>query len=58
MPVLAVAGRQSVAGRLGSALRDRAEHLSEVLVEECGHFVAEEAPGPFHEALSRFLPAA
>lgn len=57
MPVLAVAGRQSVAGRLGSALRDRAEFLNEVLVEACGHFVAEEAPGPFHEAVRRFLPA-
>lgn len=55
MPVLAVAGRQSVAGRLGSALRSRSAHLSEVLVEACGHFVAEEAPGPFHDAIRHFL---
>ncbi|MDF9792206.1 pimeloyl-ACP methyl ester carboxylesterase [Methylorubrum extorquens] len=57
MPVLAVAGRQSVAGRLGSALRSKSTHLNEVLVEACGHFVAEEAPGPFHQAVRRFLSA-
>lgn len=57
MPVLAIAGRQGVGPRLSEALRAEADRVESVIVEECGHFVAEEAPGPFREALSRFLTA-
>lgn len=57
LPILAIAGRQGVGLRLSEALRAEADRVESVIVEECGHFVAEEAPGPFREALSRFLTA-
>lgn len=55
MPVLAIAGRQGVGPRLAEALEGRSERLSRVVVEECGHFVAEEAPEVFRKELVRFL---
>jgi pimeloyl-ACP methyl ester carboxylesterase len=55
LPILAIAGRHGVGPRLAEALRAEADRVESVIVEECGHFVAEEAPGSFREALRRFL---
>lgn len=53
--VLAITGRQSGADRLGKALRGKSEDFREVILEECGHFVAEEDPNSFHEIVDRFI---
>ncbi|WP_232629820.1 alpha/beta fold hydrolase [Methylobacterium sp. Leaf118] len=55
MPVLAIAGRHGVGERLAEGLAGRTERLSRVVVDECGHFVAEEAPEVFRRELARFL---
>lgn len=55
MPVLAIAGRQSVGARLAEALRPTADRLTAEIVEDCGHFVPDEAPDLFCSALLRFL---
>lgn len=55
MPVLAIAGRHGVGTRLAEALRPRARALSSVIVEESGHFVADEAPEAFWREVERFL---
>lgn len=57
LPVLAVAGRYGVGPRLAEALRDYTDDLRSVIIEESGHFVAEEAPSAFQQALMRFLTA-
>lgn len=57
MPVLAIAGMQGVGSRLSDALREEAGELVSVTLENCGHFVPEEAPDRFHDAVSRFLTA-
>ncbi len=54
MPVLAIAGRHGVGTRLAEALRPRARALSSVIVEESGHFVADEAPEAFWREVERF----
>jgi pimeloyl-ACP methyl ester carboxylesterase len=57
MPVLAIAGRQGVGSRLAEALRPIADDLASEIVEDCGHFVPDEAPDRFCAALLRFLSA-
>ena len=57
MPVLAIAGRHGVGNRLAEALRPQASALSSIIVEESGHFVADEAPEVFCREVERFLAA-
>ena len=57
MPVLAIGGRHSVGGRLAETLGRHADNPSSLVVEDCGHFVAEEASDEFCDALVRFLTA-
>lgn len=55
MPVLTIAGRQSVGEKLSQALRDEAPNLVSVVVDQSGHFVAEEVPDLFCTHLEDFL---
>ncbi|CCJ07241.1 alpha/beta fold hydrolase [Methylocystis sp. SC2] len=55
MPVLAIAGRHGVGERLADALRPQATNFSSVIVEDSGHFVADEAPAQFCAQLEEFL---
>lgn len=57
MPVLAIAGRHGVGERLADALRPRTTNLRSVIVEDSGHFVADEAPEYFCEQIGGFLSA-
>ncbi|MCC0808179.1 alpha/beta hydrolase [Methylobacterium sp. W2] len=57
MPVLAIAGRYGVGSRLSDALKGEASSLTTVIVEESGHFVAEEAPDAFQRAVAQFMTA-
>ncbi len=54
MPVLSIGGRDSVGEQTTDALRPHADHLAG-LVSPTGHFVAEEAPEWFLNALRSFL---
>jgi pimeloyl-ACP methyl ester carboxylesterase len=55
MPVLTITGRYSAGDRLAEALRSEAGNLKSVIVEDTGHFVAEESPDVFSEKLEEFL---
>lgn len=55
MPILAIAGRHGVGEKLASALRKQAGNLTQVIAEESGHFVADEAPDFFCDQVVRFL---
>lgn len=55
MPVMAVTGRHGVGTKLAEALASEADPLVQVVIEESGHFVAEEAPDQFFAALDSFL---
>ncbi|WP_324614918.1 alpha/beta fold hydrolase [Hyphomicrobium album] len=57
MPVLAITGRFGVGNKLADALKGEADRLTAVVVEDSGHFVAEEAPETFIHELQRFLAA-
>ncbi|MBM3550748.1 MAG: alpha/beta hydrolase [Alphaproteobacteria bacterium] len=57
MPVLAIAGRYGVGERLADALRPQTTNLRSVIVEDSGHFVADEAPEQFCAQLEGFLSA-
>lgn len=57
MPVLAITGRYGVGDKLAASLRDRIQNLNSVVLEDSGHFVAEESPHAFCDALERFLAA-
>ncbi|WP_159728126.1 alpha/beta fold hydrolase [Methylosinus sp. Ce-a6] len=57
MPVLAIAGRHGVGPQLAEALAPQARALSSVIVEESGHFVADEAPEVFWREVEGFLGA-
>ena len=55
MPVMAITGRHGVGERLSAALEPEAAKLKSVVVEDCGHFVAEESPEVFLTELTRFI---
>jgi pimeloyl-ACP methyl ester carboxylesterase len=57
MPVLAIAGRHGVGERLADALRPQAMNLRSVIVDDSGHFVADEAPEQFCAQIEGFLSA-
>ncbi len=55
MPVMAITGRHGVGAKLAASLEAQVDDLTPVIVEDCGHFVPEEAPTEFCENLKRFL---
>jgi pimeloyl-ACP methyl ester carboxylesterase len=55
MPVMTITGRYGVGDKLANALHAEANNLSNVVAEDSGHFVAEEAPEFFSEKLMAFL---
>ncbi|MFM2088998.1 MAG: hypothetical protein RLZZ237_3867 [Pseudomonadota bacterium] len=57
MPVLAVGGAKAVGARVAEEMRGLADDVTGVLIPECGHFVAEEAPAALLAALEPFLQA-
>ncbi|MHC2003410.1 alpha/beta fold hydrolase [Methylobacterium sp. CM6241] len=57
MPVLAITGRYGVGSRLSDALNRESDRLETVIIEESGHFVAEEAPETFQRAVAQFMTA-
>ncbi len=57
MPVLAISGRHGVGERLADALRPQAMNLRSVIVDDSGHFVADEAPELFCAQVDGFLSA-
>ena len=57
MPILAIGGRHGVGTKLADALRKPAANLTDVIAEDSGHFVAEEAPDFFCDQVERFLAA-
>jgi pimeloyl-ACP methyl ester carboxylesterase len=54
IPVLTIAGRYGVSDNLFKAMTQKADNLKGVIVEECGHFVPEEAPGFLAEQIMHF----
>lgn len=57
MPIMTITGRYGVGDKLASSLKGMAENLTSIVVEDSGHFVAEETPDVFREKLIAFLSA-
>ena len=57
MPVLTVGGTASFGANLEPEVRPLAANLRGVMIEECGHYLAEERPERLTEELLRFLGA-
>jgi pimeloyl-ACP methyl ester carboxylesterase len=57
IPVLTIAGADSLGGAVGGAMRLAAEDVREVILPQCGHYPAEEAPEATLAALTAFLSA-
>jgi pimeloyl-ACP methyl ester carboxylesterase len=55
MPVLAVAGSVGVGPSMVEAVKRIAANTTGLVIEGCGHYVPEEAPGPLLDALDPFL---
>ncbi len=55
MPVLTISGRHSVGDKLPKALENETTSLKSIIVEDSGHFVAEEAPEIFNSSVIKFL---
>lgn len=58
MPVLTISGRHGVGDKLQKALQNDTTSLKNIIVEDSGHFVAEETPEIFNNAVIRFLESA
>lgn len=55
MPVLTISGRHSVGNKLPKALENGTTSLKSVIVDDSGHFVAEESPEIFNLLVLQFL---
>ncbi len=55
MPVLTVGGTASFGADLEGEIRPLAKHMRAVMIEECGHYLAEEQPERVIDELLRFL---
>ncbi len=55
MPVLTVGGTASFGAHLEPEIRPLASNLRSVMIDECGHYLAEERPERLAEELLRFL---
>ena len=55
LPVLAVGGAESGGAGPGDAMKLAADNVQTVVLPDCGHFVAEEAPQEMLAALTAFL---
>ncbi len=55
MPVFAISGQHGVKDKLAKALEKNSPALKFIIVEESGHFVAEEAPEIFNAEILKFL---
>ena len=55
MPVLAIAGAGWLGDLVGETMRAVADDVDSVVIPDCGHYPAEEAPDAVGEALARFL---
>ncbi len=55
MPVLTVGGTASFGANLAPQIKPLVEQMESVMIEECGHYLAEEQPERVSEVLLRFL---
>ena len=55
MPVLAITGTHSAGDKLSKALASKTLSLQSIIVEDSGHFVAEESPEEFNSSVMNFL---
>lgn len=55
MPVLTISGQYSVGDKLPKALEHETVSLKSVIIQDSGHFVAEEAPEKFNASVINFL---
>ena len=55
MPVLTVGGSASFGAWLAGEIQPLAEEVQSIMIQECGHYLAEEQPGRVVEALLGFL---
>jgi pimeloyl-ACP methyl ester carboxylesterase len=55
MPVLAITGAYSAGNKLSDALANEALLLQSIIIEDSGHFVAEESPEKFNSSVTIFL---
>ena len=55
MPVLTVGGTASFGANLEGEIRPLVENLRSVMIDECGHYLAEEKPEQIIEELRRFF---
>ena len=58
MPVLTVGGRASAGDGLALQIQPLAEHVQSVVIEHCGHYIAEEQPERLLDELLRFFDEA
>ncbi len=55
MPVLAIGGAQYCGALVAETMRLAADDVTEAVLDDCGHYVAEEQPARFTEILANFL---
>ena len=55
LPVLAVGGARYTGAAAAATMRLVADDVTEVVIDDCGHYVAEEQPARFTEILQDFL---
>jgi hypothetical protein len=55
LPVLAIAGEANSGDLVANTMKLAATHVESLIIPDCGHYPAEEAPEAMPDALTRFL---
>ncbi|MFI1767351.1 alpha/beta fold hydrolase [Streptomyces sp. NPDC020800] len=55
LPVLAIGGAENLGASVGATMKLVADHVESIVLPECGHYPAEEAPEAMLSALTAFL---
>lgn len=55
LPVLAIGGAENLGASVGATMKRAADHVESIVLPECGHYPAEEAPEAMLSALTAFL---
>jgi pimeloyl-ACP methyl ester carboxylesterase len=55
MPVLAPGGEATFGSMIGSVIRSAAEHVEDVIIPDCGHWITEEQPQATTDLVVGFL---
>ena len=55
LPILAIGGKTAMAANVGLGLQNIANNITNIVIEDCGHYIPEEQPNQLIDILKQFI---